>query len=89
MSFLIGKTGACPHRVGGRGERGGNERSCGEQRIMRSIVLYFEREFLHPLEIMSRSVWTEGDCMKRKRFSNRTVSVALGKVEGNSPSLNG
>jgi hypothetical protein len=89
MSFLIGKTGGCPHRVDGRSERGGNERSRRVQWIMRRIILYFEREFRHPLEKMSRSVWTEGDCMKRKRFPNRTVSVTLEKVEDNSPSLNG
>ena len=56
---------------------------------MRSIVLYFERELCHPLKIICLCVRAERDCMKRKCFSNRTMSVGLGKVEGNSPSLNG
>jgi hypothetical protein len=56
---------------------------------MRGIILYFERELCHPPEIIGRCVGAEGDCMKRKWFSDRTMSNALGKVEGNSPSLNG
>jgi len=89
MSLLIGKSGEGAHRIEGGAERGGNHRICREQRIMRSIILYFERELRHfPESSMSRSLAAEGDGMKRKGFSDRTVSETIGKVEENPPSPN-
>jgi len=68
MSFLIRKNDTGIHRVERGGEGGGNNRICGEQRIVRGIILYFERKLRHPLEIIS--YWPEGDCMKRKWYPN-------------------
>jgi hypothetical protein len=91
LFIIIDKHGAGTDRVEGGGERGFNNRCCRKQWIMRSIVLYLKRELRHPPEIISRTVWAEGDCLKRKWFSNRTVTIgdALRKVKADSPFSNG